>query len=55
MLKLNESYKLELTKEFTSLAIQNGLITKKNNSLDTAKEVADFYQTIFETLDSNQE
>lgn len=53
MIGLNNEYKIELAKQFTTLAIQNNLITTYSESEDTAKEVTKFYRTIYETLDTD--
>jgi hypothetical protein len=52
MIKLDNNYKLSLAKECTMLALQNNMIAKYSDSVDTAKEVAKFYKTLFENLDS---
>ncbi|WP_181899312.1 hypothetical protein [Lachnotalea glycerini] len=53
MLDLNDKAIYELSKEFTFLAIQNGLIREKPAPEDTAKSVIAFYKTIFEALSNN--
>lgn len=51
---LSESGKVKIANEYTSLAIQHGLINNCENAEDTALEVCKFYQTVYSNLDSNK-
>lgn len=53
MAVLSENGKIKLADEYTSLAIQNGLINKCGNAEDTALEVCKFFQTLYLNLDSD--
>lgn len=47
---LTDNAKIQLAKSFTELAIQNNLIDRYEDTSRTAKEVACFFDTIFNTL-----
>lgn len=51
-MKLNYTALLNFSKELTIKAIENGLIMKYDNAIDTAKEVVDFYKEVKSTLNS---
>jgi hypothetical protein len=53
MISLGDTYKLSLAKECTELAIQHGLIREQEDAESTAKSVTEFFQSIFDNLDSN--
>jgi len=45
---------LEIAKELTIVAMQNGYIQKTNNSDKTSENVINFYKKILETVKANQ-
>ena len=47
---LSETQVNNIAKELTIKAIENNLIIKYDNSIDTAKEVVEFYQEIKSTI-----
>ncbi|WP_160166414.1 hypothetical protein [Clostridium sp. Ade.TY] len=53
-MKFNDNYKSNLAKDLTSLAIQNGLITRTDNAEDTAKDVCKFFNTILDNIEKNE-
>ncbi len=53
MITLNEDFKLTVAKEYTSLAIQNGLIREQDSSEQTAQQVVNFFRSVFENLDAD--
>ena len=53
-MELTNSDKIIFAKTFTELAIQNGLIQQRANAQITAKEVTDFFRTVYETLDKKE-
>ena len=50
---LSDNAKYALAKNFTELAIQNGLFECHENSADTASEVTTFFNTIIDTIEGN--
>jgi len=48
---LSTNGKIQLAQSFTELAIQNGMIHKQASNEDTAKEIAQFYETIVKNLE----
>ena len=46
---LNNSYRIELAKSFTELAIQNGLFSQHTDPKSTAIQITDFFKTVSET------
>ena len=50
MIVLDNQYLYELSKEFTALAIQNGLIEEYPTPEETAKAVASFYKSVWDSL-----
>lgn len=48
---LSENGKIKLANEYTSLAIQHGLINNCGNSEDTALEVCKFFRTLYFNID----
>ena len=48
---MTENNKYSLAKDFTELAIQNGLFTSHADVSDTAKEVTTFFNTIIDTIE----
>ena len=53
-MKLTDSDKILFAKTFTELAIQNGLLHRRTDSEATAKELTDFFHTVYETLDKKE-
>ena len=54
-LGLNNNAKYNLAKSFTELAIQNGLFTRYEDPVDTAKDIALFFDTIACSIDSDSQ
>lgn len=52
MIPLKDSYKIELAKSFTELAIQNGLFSQQTDPKSTATQITDFFKTVYETADT---
>lgn len=50
---LSDNAKYTLAKNFTELAIQNGLFECRKNSADTASEITTFFNTIIDTIEEN--
>lgn len=50
----NSTAKYQLAKSFTELAIQNNLINKCKDSESTAKEVARFFDAIFDNVGKSE-
>lgn len=50
-MRMNDNAKSSLAKTFTELAIQNGLIACCEDSVETAKEVSAFFNTIVDTIE----
>lgn len=50
---LSDVNKQTLAKDFTELAIQNGLIHPCENAEEAAKEVTTFFKTIIDTIEDN--
>lgn len=53
-MELNESNLLGFSKELTIKAIENGLIPKYTDSVETAQAVVKFYREIKNTLNGNE-
>jgi hypothetical protein len=54
MFELTDTYKCQLAKSLTELAIQNGLICQHENSVRTAEEVTHFFDTIVNTVGKSE-
>ena len=52
-MRLPDNSKYALAKDFTELAIQNGLFEWHENSVDTASEITTFFNTIIDTIEGN--
>ena len=50
---LSDNTKYALAKNFTELAIQNGLFECHKNAADTASERTTFFNTIVDTIEGN--
>ena len=53
--KLNNTYKLQTVKDLTMVAIQNGLIVKSADSAKTARNVIEFYQTLYKNIEFDED
>lgn len=47
---LSEQGRIKLANEYTSLAIQNGLVSKGPNAETTALNICNLFKTIYENL-----
>ncbi len=55
-MNLKPNYAVECAKSFTITAMEHRMITSYEDPKDTAKDVTDFFNTVFEALtDSSQE
>lgn len=50
MIKLNDDFAVKSSKEITIKAMENGLISKCEDSRDTAKEVFNFFEALCDNL-----
>lgn len=53
MYKLSTESTIKVAKEFTIIAMQNGLIPQGQSPEKAAKNVVEFYQTVLETINDN--
>lgn len=54
MMELNENNALSFAKELTIKAIENGLIMKCADSVETAQEVVNFYREVKNTINGDE-
>lgn len=55
MEKLNPEATIDFAKEFTIVAMQNGLVAHGASPAKTAENVVAFYQTILKTINNDKE
>ena len=55
MQKLTEPQAKSVAIEWTRLAIENNLITKQTSAKRTAEDVYEFFKTVSEKLESNED
>lgn len=53
-MKMTDSDKFLLAKTFTELALQHSMIHRCADAETTAMEVTDFFHTVYETLDKDE-
>ena len=53
-LGISDNAKYDLAKSFTELAIQNDLFARYEDPVDTAKDIAMFFDTVIHSIDSDQ-